>query len=108
MHEEVNRTLQLLTQNDRQILSDLSVSQSSIILNNVNTVRGDIKPTVSFPELLNTVQNEEVREIVELMQPEKFLKPVLQKMMRCVYVLFMEKFYNKTTRNVNKHIEIPY
>jgi len=100
MHEEVNRTLQLLTQNDRQILSDLNVAQSSIILSNANTMRGDMKPTATFPDLLNSIQNDDVREIVELMQPEKFLKPVLQKMMRCVYVLFMEKFYNKTTRNL--------
>lgn len=100
MHEEVNKTLQLLSQNDRQILSDLSVSQSSIILSNVNTLRGDIKSTITFPELINTIHNDDVREIVEMMQPEKFLKPVLQKMMRCVYVLFMEKFYSKTTRNL--------
>jgi len=95
LQDEVNKTLQSVGRNDRQILSDLDNSQ---IMNSV-TLRGETR-RLNFQDLLDSIKNDELREIVEQLQPNKLIKPLVQKLMKNVYELFMEKVHYKTTRNL--------
>lgn len=90
---EVSNVAQSLTRNDRQLLSELNTSQ------NVYSTRGDGKPT--FYSFMNSIQNYEVREILEHLQPAKILKPLIDNLMRYFYDLSVEKFHNNIMRNVN-------
>lgn len=97
LHGEVNTVIQTLEKNDRQSLSELNTSQS--LFTTGATMRGDTR-RLTFTSLLNSIQNEELKEIIEQLHPNKLILPLIQRLMRCVYVLSMEQFYNKVTRNV--------
>ena len=94
--QDVSNVIQSLTRNDRQFLSELNTSQ------NLLSTRGDGKPT--FYTLMSSIQNYEVREILEQLQPVKILKPLIQNLMRYFYDLSVEKFHNNIMRNVKHYL----